>query len=69
MHSEAAKSLGITDGKIAAVSYWQTSIEFSDKERAALAMTIVSPILKTKGCQMTYTAPSMNFSASKKSPS
>lgn len=39
LHSRAAKKLGVSDEKLAAISHWQKSALFSQKEQAALAMT------------------------------
>jgi len=38
MHSENAKSLGVSEEKISAISDWQQSKLFSDKEQAVLNM-------------------------------
>lgn len=39
MHTETAKNLGVSDIKIAAVTDWQQSNLFTDKEQAVLSMT------------------------------
>ena len=49
MHSAAAKTSGISDDKIAAITNWQSSTEFSDKECAVLQMTDCVTNIKDKG--------------------
>lgn len=49
MHCEAAKTLGISDEKVAALANWQGCTEFSDKERAVLAMTDCVTHISDKG--------------------
>ncbi len=39
MHSAAARKIGVSGEKVAAVADWQQSDLFSDKEQAVLAMT------------------------------
>jgi AhpD family alkylhydroperoxidase len=49
MHTEAAFKLGITKEKILALSSWQDSNVFNDKECAVLAMTDCMTNIKEQG--------------------
>jgi AhpD family alkylhydroperoxidase len=49
MHTDAALNLGVTKEKIQALSSWQSSKAFNDKECAVLAMTDCMANIKEQG--------------------